>query len=70
MLDLLQNKISGMRDCAKDCGLLLDEMSIDEAKELCPSTRKWFGYITLPPSENLANKGLVFMLGGIAERWK
>ncbi|XP_062565763.1 uncharacterized protein LOC134228019 isoform X1 [Armigeres subalbatus] len=70
MLLLLDEKLSLMDDCSRDCGLFLDEMSIDEAKELCPNLNKWYGTVTLPDSEALATKGLVFMLGGIAQRWK
>lgn len=62
--------MSALPDDAKDCGLFLDEMSIDEAKELCPNNKKWYGCPTLPPSEALATKGLVFMLGGVSHRWK
>lgn len=70
MLDLLGDKISVMDKDARDCGLYLDEMSIDEAKQLCPSSKKWYGCTTLPEAEELATKGLVFMLGGISTRWK
>ena len=70
MIMLLDEKLSTMEDSARDCGLFLDEMSIDEAREMCPSLKKWYGNVTLPASEGLATKGLVFMLGGIDHRWK
>lgn len=38
MIALLEDKISVLGDDAKDCSLFLDEMSIDEAKEVCPTT--------------------------------
>ncbi|XP_055617333.1 uncharacterized protein LOC129762814 [Toxorhynchites rutilus septentrionalis] len=54
----------------KDCGLVLDEMSIDEANEFCQNTKQFVGTTTLPMSQTLACKALVFMLVGIAARWK
>lgn len=45
-------------------------MSLDEAEEWCASTKQFVGKTTLPSSDNLASKGLVVMLVGVAERWK
>lgn len=70
MIGLLPDKLSVLDDNAKNCGLFLDEMSIDEAREICPTSKQWYGNVTLPPSDALASKGLVFMLGGISSRWK
>lgn len=53
-----------------DCGIVLDEMSIDEAVEYCSNNKKYFGTTTLPASEELATHALVFMLVGIHVRWK
>lgn len=53
-----------------DCGIVLDEMSLDEANEFCPNNKKHFGTTTMPPSNNLATHGLVFMIVGIHARWK
>lgn len=53
-----------------DCGIILDEMSIDEAVEFCTNNQKYFGTTTMPPSNELATHGLVFMLAGIHVRWK
>lgn len=59
-----------MSEVERDCGLILDEMSLDEAIEYCASSKQLIGPTTLPPSELLATKALVVMLVGIAERWK
>lgn len=70
IFELLKFKVSGMTEAERDCGLVIDEMSIDEAEEWCGSTNKFVGKTTLPSSDSLATKALVVMIVGIAERWK
>lgn len=70
VFDLLQHKVKTMSTDELDCGLIIDEMSCDEAIEFCPNNSKYFGTTTMPPSDELATHGLVFMLAGISVRWK
>lgn len=66
VFDLMQHKVKTMTADELDCGLIIDEMSCDEAVEFCPNNGKYFGKTTMPPSEELATHGLVFMLAGIS----
>lgn len=59
-----------MTDIERDCGIVIDEMSLDEAEEWCASSKQFVGKTTLPPTDGLASKGLVVMIVGVAERWK
>lgn len=70
IFELLESKVKVMNDVDRDCGLVLDEMSTDEAREFCQTTKQLVGDTTLPATENLASKALVFMLVGIGSRWK
>lgn len=70
MIELLKHKVAGMSTIQKDCGLVLDEMSLDEAEEFCQNSKRFVGTTTLPKSANLASKALVLMLVGISDRWK
>ncbi|XP_055626364.1 uncharacterized protein LOC129770592 isoform X1 [Toxorhynchites rutilus septentrionalis] len=53
-----------------DCGLIFDEMSIEEAKSFCVSTSQFYGDITIPGQSGLATHALVFVLVGVRARWK
>jgi len=53
-----------------ECMLAMDEMSIDPSLVVDPSTKQVIGGVTLKSHEGTANKVLVFVLGGIATRWK
>lgn len=70
VFELLKHKVDSMSGEELDCGLILDEMSIDEAMEYCTNNQKYFGATTLPPSDELATHALVFMLAGVHVRWK
>lgn len=70
IFELLKFKVAGMSEVERDCGLVIDEMGLDEAEEWCASTKQFVGKTTLPSSGNLVSKGLVVMLVGIAEKWK
>ncbi|XP_055542987.1 uncharacterized protein LOC129728565 [Wyeomyia smithii] len=59
-----------MSGLQKDCGLVMDEMSLDECQEYCQNTKQLVGTTTLPSSCHLATKGLVLMLVGISDRSK
>ena len=55
-----------------DCVLVLDEISIKSGRFYDPSTNCYIGNVTLPGHDEnvLATHGLVFMLAGLASRWK
>lgn len=59
-----------MSEIDKSCGCVVDEMSTEEAREFCQTTKQIVGNTTLPVSEQLASKAIVFMLVGIQSRWK
>lgn len=56
----------------KDCTLVLDEMSITPDDFNDSSTNTKIGNVTLPNHDDtqVATHGLVFMLAGLASRWK
>ncbi|XP_018405222.1 PREDICTED: uncharacterized protein LOC108781667 [Cyphomyrmex costatus] len=54
----------------RDCVIVLDEMSIALDQKYDLSTGENIGNITLPNHSGLATHALVFMLAGIAHRWK
>ncbi|XP_055630556.1 uncharacterized protein LOC129771167 isoform X2 [Toxorhynchites rutilus septentrionalis] len=70
VLDILKLKVAMMSSKELDCGIVLDEMSLDEANKFCPNNQKHFGMTTMPPSDKLATHGLVFMIVGMHSRWK
>ncbi|XP_055543297.1 uncharacterized protein LOC129728857 [Wyeomyia smithii] len=59
-----------MTENGRDCGIVFDEMSTEEARVYCPSKDQVIGTTTLPPSDSLATKAIVFMLVGIGSPWK
>ncbi|KAK8769034.1 hypothetical protein V5799_014500 [Amblyomma americanum] len=60
-----------MENVEKDCVLFLDEMEIATAFELYRGEDALLGSITLPSKpDEPANHALVFVLGGINQRWK
>lgn len=75
--EALKNKVALFTDDrGKDSMLELDEVSLVEGERNNPSTNSITGYssITIPNREGRTNiratHNLVFMLGGIFERWK
>ncbi|XP_055535083.1 uncharacterized protein LOC129724340 isoform X2 [Wyeomyia smithii] len=67
---LLSSKVESMTEAERDCGLVLDEMSIDQSLSFCSNNKKFFGGVTIPTQSGKATHGLVIMLVGIASRWK
>lgn len=62
-----------MKDSHKICTLSFDEMSIVEGQTFDMGLNTLLGQVTFPDRScgtTLASKALVFMLGGIAGRWK
>jgi len=53
-----------------ECGLIFDEMAITPNKCYNPSTESLIGHITFSNEKGNATHALVFMLVGIASRWK
>jgi len=53
-----------------DCVLAVDEMGITPGERIDPSTQQPIGRVTLKTHRGIANKALVFILGGISTRWK
>ncbi|KAL9702310.1 hypothetical protein quinque_005828 [Culex quinquefasciatus] len=70
MFPLMGCKVETMDEEEKDCGMVVDEVSLDQSRDLCSRTKRYIGTVTLPPSDTLATKGIVFMLVGIKSRWK
>ncbi|TGZ57012.1 hypothetical protein DBV15_10459 [Temnothorax longispinosus] len=70
VFELLANEIHNHREEWKDCVLALDEMSIIPGEVIDPSINESIGRVTFGCHEGFANKALVFVLGGIAFRWK
>lgn len=70
VLELLKLKVNTMLPVDLDCGLIFDEMSIEEARSFCISDSKFYGDITIPGQVGLASHALVFVLVGIRGRWK
>lgn len=67
---LLKNKVQCMSKPERDCGLVLDEMSIDQSFSYCCNNKKYFGDVTIPGQSGRATHGLIFMLVGVYSRWK
>lgn len=71
MLEFLQYKKSYFKkEIDLECGLIFDEMSITPKKCYDSSTGSRIGAITFPDEKGNATPALVFMLVGIASRWK
>ncbi|XP_055533485.1 uncharacterized protein LOC129723331 [Wyeomyia smithii] len=67
---LTERKIACMSEDEKDCGLILDEMSIDQVLSYCNNNKNHFGNITIAGEIGKATHALIFMLVGIHSRWK
>lgn len=69
VVDIIKCKAETMEDVEKDCVLFLDELEIATGVELDRAKDTLLGVITLSlkPKE-LANKALVFMVGGLNQR--
>jgi len=52
------------------CTLAGDEMAVEPTQMVDPSTKKPIDHVTLNSHDGIANKALVFILGGISSRWK
>lgn len=71
VIDVMKCKAETMEDVEKDCVIFLDEMKIVPGFELDRAEDTLLGEVTLPPKpEEPANHALVFMLGGLNQRWK
>lgn len=70
VFDLLDKKVQCMSTPERDCGLVLDEMSIDQSFSYCCNNKKYFGDVTIPGQTGRATHGLIFMLVGVYSRWK
>lgn len=71
IFQFLALKISSMKnEHEKDCGIVLDEMSITSSNMYDMSTKKYIGSVTLPGHSGTATNALVFMIVGISSRWK
>ena len=64
----MQISMLDLTDCY--CSLTMDEMSVECKMELDKSSGRVLGGVTLPGHSGLATHGLVFMLSGLAKRWK
>ncbi|XP_077521077.1 uncharacterized protein LOC144132496 [Amblyomma americanum] len=71
VVELLQAKAQGMEDVEKDCVLFIDEMEIARGFQLDRAEDIVYGGVTLPQKpDEPANHALVFMVGGLNQRWK
>ncbi|XP_018373588.1 PREDICTED: uncharacterized protein LOC108767943 [Trachymyrmex cornetzi] len=70
MLEFLKFKASSFEDIDKECGLVLDEMSITLKTIFDPSTNTVLGNITFPNDKGIATYVLTFMITDTASRWK
>ncbi|XP_052131481.1 uncharacterized protein LOC113214366 isoform X6 [Frankliniella occidentalis] len=70
MFNMLEHMVQSLPDMENDCTIVLDEMEITQGLVYDASTRKTIGSSTLPGHEGLAKKALVFVLAGVARRWK
>lgn len=74
MFEFLRIKVrSFTNNLDKHCMLVFDEMGITPSNKFDTSTNTFIGCATLPNNygeTNVACHALVFMLGGIASRWK
>lgn len=73
MFEFLKLKTPNWKPIHKICALSFDEMSLVEDWKYDVSTNKFFGNTTFPDEhfdKEKATHALVFMLGGVAGRWK
>lgn len=70
MLDFLKLKASHLQNNDKECGLVMDEMSITTKNIYDSSTKAMLGNITYPNQKGIATHALTFMIVGTARRWK
>ena len=71
MVQGLKGKVeSDIPEMGRDVVVMWDEMSIKKGVQYAPGLQRWYGEVTLPGHEGIANKGLVFMLAGITVRFK
>ena len=71
MIQALKGKVeSDIPEMGRDVVVMWDEMSLTKGVQYAPGLQRWYGEVTLPEHEGIANKGLVFMLAGITVRFK
>lgn len=73
MFEFLKIKVATYKEHHKICALSFDEMSIVPGRQYDNSTDKMYGNVTFPDKSfdsAKANHSLVFMLAGVAGRWK
>lgn len=67
----LRIKVSQFKkETDKDCMLVLDEMSVIAGNIYDNSIKEMIGQITLPDHSGEADEALVFLIAGLATRWK
>ena len=77
VFEFLKSKVATFeKDVHKDCILTLDEVSITKGKVFDLRSKSYLGFVTLVDENDqnvqpeYAETFLVFMLAGIAQRWK
>ncbi|KAK3917905.1 Transposable element P transposase [Frankliniella fusca] len=70
VFDMLEVLGDVMPNSERDCQLVLDEMQLEPTPKYDSSLKTKVGHATLPTHEGNANKALLFILAGIATRWK
>jgi len=70
MFQFLKFKASSFQNTDKECGLVLDEMSITPKIVYDSSTNTRLGNITFPNQTGIATHILTFMIVGTVSRWK
>nr|XP_029717053.1 uncharacterized protein LOC109428116 [Aedes albopictus] len=70
VIELLKLKLNTMTPEDLDCGIVFDEMSIEEARSYSVADSKFFGDVTISGPAGTASHALVFMLVGVRSRWK
>lgn len=63
MFDFLQLKVSSQKNIDRECGLIIDEMSITPKHVYDTSTKTLLGNITLPYEKGIAIHALTFIDG-------
>lgn len=58
------------KETDKDCMLVLDEMSVIAGNIYDNCTKEMLGQVTLPDHSGEADEALVFLIAGVASRWK
>ena len=70
VFQLLKLKAEAMDPHDKLCVLTLDEVALKASTDYDIKNDELLGQVTLPKHEGDATKALVYMLGGVASRWK